>query len=89
MDSEEYEDELLVNLDINRGKIKATPVDEKTEQATVIRTTIMKTAIKNWFESLLLGLFQRWSVEPAQDFKVTVDPQGQCCTSHITREGQS
>lgn len=74
--SEEYDDELLVNLDVNRGKIKATPVDETTAQATVLRSTIIKTAVKNWFESLLLGLFQRWSLEPAQNFKVTVEPKG-------------
>lgn len=76
MNVEEYEDELLVNLDAIRSSLKENSVAQDPVEGMEPRSTVLKVAIKNWFESLLVGLFERWSVEPIQSLKAVVVPKG-------------
>ena len=76
INGEEYEDELLLNLDAFRSRSKDNVVTRDTVANTQPRSTIIKVAIKNWLEGLLMGLFERWSVEPVQSLKVAVAPKG-------------
>jgi hypothetical protein len=76
MNVEEYEDELLVNLDAIRSQLKNNSVARDPIESMEPRSTVIKVAIKNWIEALLLGLFERWSVEPVQSLKAVVVPKG-------------
>jgi hypothetical protein len=80
-DAWERETTLFPKLDVQDEEehMKETKRERKEIKFIVnslSRSTLITTAIKIWSESFLYGLFEKWSVEPAESLQVHVKPRG-------------